>query len=81
MIRMSPSNSLEIYLKKLSCVTLIILLHKIIMHLHNKECYPDHYYSKKYWAKGLLLLENGGDKCNSLLFRTFYKDLLRGSDD
>lgn len=50
-IRMSLSNSLEIYLKKLSCVTLTILFHKVIMHLLNKKYYPDHYYSKKYWLR------------------------------
>lgn len=40
--------------------------------------YPDHCYSKKkILAERLLLLENGGDKGNSLLLRKISKGLLR----
>ena len=43
--------------------------------------YGGHCYSKKILAEGLLLLENGGDKGNSLLFRKISSDLLRDGDD
>lgn len=79
---MSPNNFLKFCLKNLFCVTVIILLCQIIMFLFlNKNATLTIIILKKIGEEIAPVMQNGVNKYNSLLFRKFDDNLLKGSND